>query len=153
MSETQPVVDACKIFWRAWCDRNIDRLRGSWAMDDPACSYLSADAPQRVVGSDAVQAYLAQRLRTLQLIRMAPRTVCPRRLSPNLGAVFAVVDWAHQTHEASVPLGGTLRISAVLRRRDQIWQLCHYAEAPLAPLVELRRFYQQIAADGHEAIP
>ena len=152
MADTQPIVDGCSAFWQAWCERDSAGLVGAWDMDDEAGSYLPADEPHKLVGAAAVRGYMTMQLQRFALIRMRPQQVCPRRLKDDLGTVFAVLDWARQSGEGLAPVGGTLRISAVLRRRADHWRVCHYAEAPLAPLVELRSFYQQIAADGHEAI-
>jgi hypothetical protein len=151
MTPVQPIVDACDRFWRAWCDRDIHGLVAGWDMDDPESSYLPADSIQRHVGATAIAAYLTRQVQGFPLIRMHSRGLRPRRLGDDLGAAFAVVDWARQGSDGSAPLGGTLRICAVVRRKHGQWRLCHYAEAPLAPLVELRHFYQQIAAEGHEA--
>jgi hypothetical protein len=149
MTPVQPIVDACEGFWRSWCDRDIHGLIQRWDMDDPDSSYLPADSVQRHIGATAITAYLTRQVQTFPLIRMGSRLLRPRRLGDDLGAAFAVVDWARQGSDGSAPLGGRVRIVAVLRRRGDQWRLCHYAEAPLAPLVALRQFYQQIAADGH----
>ena len=96
---------------------------------------------------------LCSTITQFETIRMRPQTVHSRHLNDDLGAVFAVIDWALRKNESTPLMGGSIRISAVLRRANERWRLCHYAEAPVAPLVELRRFYQKIAADGHQVSP
>ncbi len=149
--DTHGLEAAVDMFFSAWSDRDQGTLRDLWLTSDPACSYLPATSPRRLVGEAAVTAFMMDRLKSFQTIRMRPRNVHVRRLAADLGSLFAEVDWALQENAASVAVGGTLRVCAVLRRADDRWLFCHYAEAPLAPLVELRRFYQKIAADGHEA--
>ena len=148
-TELAAVVEA---FYSAWSARDQQRLLAMWATDDPACSYLPAKAERRLIGADAVTGFIAERTTTFQTIRMRPHNIHLRRLTDDLGSLFAEVDWALKKTSTSKAIGGTLRVSGVLRRSAGSWRFCHYAEAPLAPLVELRGFYQTIGADGHEAL-
>ena len=150
--ETDELRATVEAFCSAWSARDQAALTRLWDDDDPACSYLPARSEQRLIGAAAVQAFIARTLSTFAVIRMRPRSLHVRRLGEALGAAFAEVDWALKGAAAGPPLGGTIRVSAVLRRHGGRWRLAHYAEAPLAPLVELRRFYQKVAADGHEAL-
>ena len=46
------------------------------------------------------------------------------------------------------PVGGDLRVTAVFRKTPAGWRLFHYVEAPLAPIIYVRRLYQgQVDAD------
>ena len=148
--DTEELEKAVNDFFSAWCSRDATALEGLWDTDDLSCSYLPAKAEQRLVGADAVLAYIKTRARGFATIRMRPRKLYPRRMTEQLGSIFAEVDWALKKHADSQPIGGTIRVSGVLRAVNGHWRFCHYAESPLAPLVELRRFYQAIAADGHE---
>ncbi|MFK7955282.1 MAG: nuclear transport factor 2 family protein [Lysobacterales bacterium] len=39
------------------------------------------------------------------------------------------------------PVGVDVRVSAILKQRDKQWRFIHYAEAPLGPLLFVRRAY------------
>lgn len=149
----QAVESALRAFWSAWAARDTEELLGLWDSDDPSCSYLPAGSDERLWGADAVQTYFNATVTRTRLVRARPRSVYPRLLNPELGSAFAELDWARRSDSSARAVGGTLRVAAVLRYRDYGtgWRLCHYAEAPLAPIIELRRFYQQIASDGHGA--
>ena len=148
--DTAPLEKTVNRFFAAWCSRDATALQALWDTDDRSCSYLPAKAEQRLIGADAVMAYITARTGGFETIRLRPRKLYLRRMTDQLGSVFAEVDWALKKHAESRPIGGTLRVSGVLRDVNGHWRFCHYAESPLAPLVELRRFYQAIAADGHE---
>ncbi len=150
-AELAPIAAACNAFWQAWSARDDAALVNLWDLDDAAATYVPADAPDRILGGRAIADYLRQRVQDFQDIRMRPAILKPRRLKADLGAAFAVLDWAHRRRAGELPVGGTIRVAAVLRQSEETWRFCHYAEAPVAPLVELRQFYQRIAADGHEA--
>jgi uncharacterized protein (TIGR02246 family) len=147
--DIKPINNIAESFWQAWSDRDAERLAGLWDMSDDGCSYLPAQSPARLVGPAAVRNWFSAAMAEFATIRMRPKVVHPRRLNSDLGALFAEIDWLLCRNEAAMPMGGSIRISAVVRGTDDGWRLCHYAEAPLAPIVELRRFYQKIAADGH----
>lgn len=150
--ETDPIRLTAEAFWDAWSLRSVDELCDLWDTVDPTSSYLSAESEQRLIGFKAVQQHVVGTVERFETIRMRPQLVHPRRLKQDLGSIFAVVDWALRETDRVPPMGGTIRVSAVVRARGERWHICHYAESPLAPLVELRRFYQQIAVDGHEAL-
>ncbi len=142
------VQSAAESFWQAWSARDYQRLASLWDMNDEGCSYLPAQSPTRLVGPAAVDAWFSAVIAEFATIRMRPKVVHPRRLNPALGVLFAEVDW-QSCRPGGKPVGGSLRISAVVRDTADGWRWCHYAEAPLAPIVELRKFYQKVAADGH----
>jgi len=151
-NETTPIRAAAEAFWVAWSGRDVAGLTELWDTDDPASSYLPAESEQRLIGAAAVNQHVIATIERFETIRMRPKVVYPRRLKQDLGSIFAVVDWALRETAGAPPMGGTIRVSAVLRLRGGAWRMSHYAEAPLAPLVELRKFYQKVAADGHEAL-
>ncbi len=150
--DTDPIQQAAESFWRAWSERDASGIRAWWDMDDEECSYLPAESERRLIGPESVTEFISSTIEAFQTIRMRPRSIHPRRLNDRLGCLFAELDWGFLRDPAAEPMGGSVRISGVLRRTEAGWRLCHYAEAPLAPLVELRRFYQAVAADGHEAL-
>lgn len=152
VDDTNPIGQTADAFWDAWSRRDADELINLWDTDDPASSYLPAESEQRLFGPAAVEQYVGATIKRFETIRQRPQLVYPRRLKQDLGSIFAVVDWALRESAASTAFGGTIRVSAVLRSRGDAWHISHYAEAPLAPLVELRKFYQKVAADGHEAL-
>ena len=147
--DVTPIQHMAESFWQAWSDRDSAQLVSLWDMSDGGCSYLPAESPERLMGPAAVSNWFAATTTEFATIRMRPKAVHPRRLNADLGALFAEIDWLLCRNEAATPIGGSIRISAVVRGTDDGWRLCHYAEAPLAPIVELRRFYQKIATDGH----
>ena len=150
--ETGVVSATAEAFWDAWSRRRADRLMELWDRDDRLSSYLPAESEHRLIGAEAVERHVLATLERFETVRMRPQAVYPRRLKQDLASIFAIVDWALRETPAAAAMGGTIRVSAVMRLRGDAWRFSHYAEAPLAPLVELRRFYQKVAADGHEAL-
>jgi len=147
--DVAPIKHTAESFWQAWSECDVKQLVSLWDMSDGSCSYLPAESSARLVGPAAISDWFAATTAEFATIRMRPKVVHPRRLNSHLGALFAEIDWLLCRSKAATPIGGSIRISAVMRSTQDGWRLCHYAEAPLAPIVELRHFYQKIAADGH----
>ncbi len=152
MSQTDSIETVLNGFWAGWSAHSAAAILALWDADDPECSWLSARAEQRLFGSSAIAAFVEETLQCFPLIKLRPRNVHARPIADALGAFFAEVDWANRRNDDERMLGGSYRVSGVVRLRDEGWRICHYAESPLAPIVELRQFYQQIAADGHEGL-
>ena len=153
MSDSKITLDrALPAFCEAWSTHEADAVLALWDMTDSQCSWLSARGESRLFGPAAVTELVTAALRTHARIRLRPRAVHARVIGDGLGAFFAEVDWAFWTTVDGRPEGGTFRVSGVLREGGPGFRLCHYAESPLAPIVELRQFYQQVAAEGHEGM-
>ena len=98
------------------------------------------------MGVGSVEKYIDALCGMFGEVRHRPGKVIVKRLSEDIGLAFYVLDWA--VADARGPIGGQCRVTAVWKKQDERWTLTHYAEAPLAPLVELKEFYQHVAAEG-----
>ena len=68
-----------------------------------------------------------------------------------IGSVSSVVSgqMSHEWTELGVSLKKTSRFNLVLLQQGRRLLCLHFAEAPIAPLIELQQFYQGIAQEGH----
>ena len=148
-NDTRVLVETAEAFWNAWSTGQPQEVMSYWDGADPSSSYTPASRPGRLVGAEQIGRYVSETMGDHWRMTVDPTVVHPRRLADNLGSLFAVLEWRFEQRNRN-PLAGTLRISAVLRRPKDQWKICHYAEAPLAPLVELRQFYQTVARDFSE---
>lgn len=135
----------------SWSTRDARALLTLWDLDDDRAIYQPSERVEQFVGSNAVSRYIQNRCGAFRDIRYQPETPLYRQLTENIGSVFYTLKW--MVMDESGPLGGTCRTTSLWRRTDQGWKIFHYAEAPVAPLLELQAFYEEVAADGLEAIP
>lgn len=131
----------------AWSQRDADALCNLWDFADPDASYLAAENAERLVGAEAIRAYIVQGCGALERIALTPGQIHARILSDDLGLAFFPMTWKVQAR-GRAPFGGDLRITMLMRKSAGAWRLFHYAEAPLAPIIQLQRFYEGVAADG-----
>jgi hypothetical protein len=136
----------------AWESCAPAQILGLWDKSDKQSWYLPADSVGAHVGG-AVVGMIQRRCLGLRGMSYRPQQIVPRRLSVDVGAAFFVFDWTRTSDAQPNTMGGRLRATVVMRKTPEGWRVFHYAEAPLAPLLELQGFYERVAAAGLEAIP
>ena len=146
MSTSKSVEEAVRSWTAAWSSRNKLAVLSLWDDKDPDASYLPAEREETLVGAEAVEGYVNALCDLFSTIRHRPDSLIVKQLEDDLGLAFYVLDWA--VADSRGPIGGRCRVTAIWRKQDGDWKLTHYAEAPLAPLVELKEFYQHVAAQG-----
>lgn len=146
---------AVEAWTAAWSNRDTKTILSLWDEQDPQSSYLPAERHAPLIGGIAVTAYVETTCTRFSTIQHRAEGVLTRRLSASIGLAFYELSWVFTDDRGpfSGPLGGTCRVTAVWRNRENQWHLFHYAEAPLAPLLELQGYYESVAADGLDAIP
>lgn len=146
MSEIKPIEEAVRCWIEAWSNRDKDGVLSVWDDQDSEATYLPAEREDALIGVAAVEHYVTALCDQFSTIHHRPNSIIIKRLADDVALVFYVLDWAVSDDRG--PIGGRCRVTAVWRNRDADWKLTHYAESPLAPLVELKEFYQHVAAQG-----
>lgn len=150
-------ISATVMAWAgAWQQQIPTAIFAHWDLADPHSWYLLANSIEPVIGQAVVGA-IQRRCREAKSIIYQPNAIHARTLSPDLGLAFFELQWSEQilqrAHDKVEHRGGNVRVTMLMRRIDGTWKIFHYAEAPLAPLLELQAFYEAIAADGFEKMP
>ena len=146
MSDSESLENVVAQWVTAWSARDADAVLALWDGQDPESSYLAGEEESPMTGAGAVRGYVTSLCEAFHTIRHRPETVIAKDLGDGIGLVFYILDWAVANERG--PIGGRCRVTGVWRYRDGQWRLTQYSEAPLAPLVELRQFYQTVAAEG-----
>ncbi|MDX2223611.1 MAG: nuclear transport factor 2 family protein [Rhodospirillaceae bacterium] len=135
-----------------WTARDAAAVSALFDAADPEVTYLAADALDPATGAAAIARAIAERCAGAARIAWRAHGVHARELGDGLAMAFMLVDKA--AAERGAPLAAQqVRATLICGRRAGRWLILHYAEAPLAPLLELQAFYEQVAAQGLDAIP
>ena len=146
MNDTASLEDAVVNWVSSWSTRDAGAIMALWDDEDPESTYLAAEEESAITGAAAVRGYVTTLCETFETVRHWPETVIAKDLGDGIGLTFYVLDWAVANKRG--PIGGRCRVTGIWRKRKGSWKLTQYSEAPLAPLVELRHFYQAVAAEG-----
>ncbi len=150
-SEAATIESALDAWTAAWSNRDTKTIVSLWDQQDAQSSYLPAERHDPLIGGIAVTAYVRTTCTLFSTVQHWAEGILTRRLSPSIGLSFYQLNWMCADDRG--PIGGTCRVTAIWRNREDLWHLFYYAEAPLAPLLELQAYYESVAADGLDAIP
>lgn len=139
----------------AWESCSAAQILALWDNADKQSWYLPADSLEPHIGPSIV-GVIQRRCIGLRSQKYKPLNVHIRALSSDLASAFYELEWSRTTEAAVV--GGRVRVTMVMRKMvmrkiEAAWRVFHYAEAPLAPLLELQTYYERVAAQGLEAMP
>ena len=79
--------------------------------------------------------------RTISRLSMRIWDLKAKPLGPDLAVAVYRMHWNGDVTAYGTALGGENRVTALFRRRNDRWYLCHYVEAPLAPMLYMQRLY------------
>ena len=145
-------------FAAAWTARDLARLRGLWALDDPGIYYLAAGARDAAFGPAAVETYFRETIARHSRQFWRVEDIRARMLDADTATAFFFVDWAARRAEArSVPeqatVGGRLKCAASFRRSGTAWRFLHLAEAAYAPYRFFVSDFERDAEAGFAGMP
>ncbi len=148
---TNALTDFISAWSAAWESCSAAQILALWDKADQHSWYLPADSVDPHVGT-AIVGVIQRRCVGLRASSYKPDNIQARLLSTDVASVFFELNWM-RTYDGKTPRGGRVRVTMILRVIEGAWRVFHYAEAPLAPLLELQAFYERVAAQGLDAIP
>lgn len=132
----------------AWRTLDFVTLRSLWDESrEPV--YFAEEAPEPLLDWAALQAYWNLTRASIEAMGMRITSVHGvRELAPDLVSVVYSMHWDARVRGAATPLGGDNRVCATLRRTSEGWRFVQYVESPLAPIVYMKRLYEQSVTPG-----
>ncbi|MEY3137851.1 MAG: hypothetical protein RL580_1583 [Pseudomonadota bacterium] len=132
----------------AWRTLDFVALRSLWDESrEPV--YFAEEAPEPLLDWAALQAYWDLTRASIEAMGMRITSVHGvRELAPDLVSVVYSMHWDARVRGAATPLGGDNRVCATLHRTSEGWRFVQYVESPLAPIVYMKRLYEQSVTPG-----
>lgn len=132
----------------AWRTLDFVALRSLWDESrEPV--YFAEEAPEPLLDWAALQAYWDLTRASIEAMGMRISSVHGvRELAPDLVSVVYSMHWDARVRGAATPLGGDNRVCATLHRTSEGWRFVQYVESPLAPIVYMKRLYEQSVTPG-----
>lgn len=127
---------------RCWNALALADLEAVWDLSSPPL-YLPEEADRLLLTWDDVRAYFRVTLDSIERMHLeigAPQFV---PLAPDLVSGFWEFHWDARIRGRTAPVGADNRAFAVFRRTPAGWKFAQYVEAPLAPIVYVRKLYER----------
>jgi hypothetical protein len=128
-----------------WSRLDFAALRRLWDAAEPRPVYLAEEIPAPLFDWNEIEGYWAATRGATRSIRIETWNLSVQPLAPDLASALYEMRWIGEFSGYARPIGGDVRVSALLRRRDDGWRFIQYVEAPLAPIVYFRRCYERFA--------
>ncbi len=123
---------------------NATRLRPILDLWDPAEDEpyaLPQECIRPLLGWKALGDYLQQGEARLHRASMRYWDLQAKLLAPEVAIAIYQMHWNGHVKGFEWPMGIDSRVTAAFRRRGERWRICHYVEAPPAPLLHLQQRY------------
>ena len=136
--EIVAVLDAYRGAWNA---HQFAQLPQYWDTADPTPIYLAEEASAAAMDWPAVRAYWKDTARVIERIQVQYANIRTKPVGPDQVMVVMDMRW-DALWDGGRLTGGDNRVVASLRRTKDGWKFFSWVEAPLAPIVYMRRLYQ-----------
>jgi hypothetical protein len=133
---------------QAWQQLDFAAIRRLWDTSQPPI-YQAEEALAPSLDWEHLQAYWDLTGRAIE--RMGMRITSPvtlHALGPDLVTAVYEMHWDALLRSESHAVGGDNRVYATFRRTRDGWRFAQYVESPLAPIVYMRRLYENSVSAG-----
>ena len=133
---------------QCWRTLDFERLRRLWdSTRDPV--YQAEEAASPCLDWPALHRYWETTGRAIERMGMRITSdVTLHELAPGLVTAVYGMHWDALIRGDQKPVGGDNRVFASFRLTDAGWRFAQYVESPLAPIMYLKKLYQDSVTPG-----
>ena len=128
-----------------WNDYDADGMIPFWDTEDEGIIYV-AEEIDALFGWEALEGYFrgADPETSDHLILF--KDVTARTIAPGIVQAYWNMSWNIYFSTEKLyakPIGGEVRVTALLREKESGWKFFHWIEGPLASLIQLKRAHEE----------
>ncbi|MEZ5499686.1 MAG: hypothetical protein R3E77_09690 [Steroidobacteraceae bacterium] len=142
------LADELSPLWRNfslnWNSRDFAALRALWH-PEVAPVYFAEEIDRPLLDWPAIESYWHDVRRSFIALDTQIMDLRSLPRGENQAASLFVMRWQALMSNNQAPIAGDTRVIANLARHGNDWKITQYVEAPLAPIVYMRKLYQRIA--------
>ena len=144
MRELEKIIIASLQLWNdSWYSSDFDGVIKLWDDQDKQPYFLSASQMRPLTEFTAIRSYIEESCKYYDSIQNKVSGLIIKGLDTNTALTFYKLQLVKTKAKQSTT--GNVRTTVIWRRLKNDWKVFHYSEAPLAPLIELQNFYEEIA--------
>ena len=137
----------------AWGRGDFAAIEACWDGDDADPLYQAEEEEHVHLGWAAVRDYWRRTAATNECIRVTYSNFVTKPLGADQVLVAFDMHFDLKMRGRPKPIGGDNRTFAILRRHPGGWRFISWIEAPLAPILYVRRLYEQSADPEFDGAP
>ncbi len=126
---------------RLWTTLEQPRIAGLWDDQEEQPYLLPQEIARPIIGWDGLTAYYEAAKSRLVRCSMRVWDVNVKPLSSDLAVALYQMHWNGEIKGFDHLFGIDSRVTAIFRHRADRWLICHYVEAPGAPMLHLQKYY------------
>lgn len=124
-----------------WTHKDLQAIRGLWDTDQAGPHLMPQEKDQPILSWPSFDDYLITAEARLHRCSMRFWDLNVKPLGSNHAAAIYQMHWNGKIRGFEKPIGIDSRVSAVFHFRHGRWLICHYVEAPPAPMLHMQRSY------------
>ncbi len=124
-----------------WNRKDLRAIRALWDADEAAPHLMPQERTQPILTWAAFDDYLRTAEARLRRCSMRFGNLNVKRLGAAHAAALYEMHWNGEIRGLDLPMGIDSRVSVVFHRKRERWLICHYVEAPPAPMLHLQKCY------------
>ena len=125
-----------------WSRMDLKAMADLWDSSDPNPFYLPEEVDEPLRDWDAIHAYWDKTMQLIPRLKMRIWDTQADPLGENLAWVSYQFHWDAEAEGYAKPVGADNRAVALFRKLPEGWRICRYVEAPLAPILYMRKLYE-----------
>ena len=127
---------------RNWNGMDLKAMADLWDTSDARPYYLPEEVEQPLRDWDAIRAYWDQTIASIPRLQMRIWDLQAEPVGDDLAWVSWQFHWDAVAEGYDKPVGADNRAVALFRKLPEGWRICRYVEAPLAPILYMRKLYE-----------
>ena len=129
-----------------WGRMDLKSIAGLWDTADPNPFYLPEEVEQPLCDWASIHAYWDKTMSMIPRLEMRIWDLQAVPIGEDLVWAFYQFHWDAKVVGYAKPVGADNRAVALFRKLPEGWRICRYVEAPLAPILFMRKLYENSVA-------
>ena len=128
-----------------WNDYDADGMIPFWDREDDGIIYV-AEEIDALFGWDTLEGYFRGGDPETSDHLILFKDVTARLIAPDIIQAYWNMSWNIYFSTEKLyqkPIGGKVRVTALLRKKEDGWKFFHWIEGPLASLIQLKRAHEE----------
>lgn len=124
-----------------WTRLDQPAIRDLWDPEEAEPYFLPQEIMEPIIGWNDLTSYYTNAKARLVRCSMRVWDINVKLVGPDLAVALYQMHWNGEIKGFDHLFDIDSRVTALFRKRGDRWLICHYVEAPAAPMLHLQKYY------------